>query len=339
MRWSRSRWRESPGAYSEAGLVEQPSAGAARPSWAGRSSTPSSETFGPAGTLGRDSMHDVVLVHRLRDALRFAEPATCPTTSARRRSQAITKDRSVMDRVRANREVHDLLRDGYRAEWPDDRGDKRSTPRSATSTSATRPKNDWLAASQVWVAGELHRRRTDVVLFVNGIPLVLAEFKEPNRPVKAAYDENLTDYRDTIPQLFVPNGFVILLQRLGGQGRLDLRAVGVLRRLEGHRRRRHPGRRRAGDRDPGHLRPRPAARPRRELRRLHRAARRADQGRGPQPPVPRRQRRDREPAPGPRRRATSGSACSGTPRGPARACRCCGSPRRCCARSRARGRS
>ncbi len=71
-------------------------------------------------------------------------------------------------------------------------------------------KNDWLAASQVWVAGDLHRRRADTVLFVNGIPLVLLEFKEPNRPVKAAYDENLTDYRDTIPQLFWPNGFVML---------------------------------------------------------------------------------------------------------------------------------
>ncbi|MEX2552773.1 MAG: DEAD/DEAH box helicase family protein, partial [Actinomycetota bacterium] len=44
----------------------------------------------------------------------------------------------------------------------------------------------------------------------NGIPLVLAEFKEINRPVKAAYDENLTDYRDTIPLFFVPNAFVIL---------------------------------------------------------------------------------------------------------------------------------
>jgi type I restriction enzyme, R subunit len=62
----------------------------------------------------------------------------------------------------------------------------------------------------VWVAGDLHRRRADTILFVNGIPLVLAEFKEPNRPVKAAYDENLIDYYDTIPQLFWPNGFVIL---------------------------------------------------------------------------------------------------------------------------------
>src|SRR5205814_9164803 len=67
-----------------------------------------------------------------------------------------------------------------------------------------------LAAAQVWVAGDLHRRRADVVLFVNGIPLVLAEFKELNRPVRAAYDENLTDYCDTIPQLFWPNAFVIL---------------------------------------------------------------------------------------------------------------------------------
>ena len=71
--------------------------------------------------------------------------------------------------------------------------------------------NDWLA-----VSADVGRRATctaaalDVVLFVNGIPLVLMEFKEPNRPVKAAYDENLTDYRDTIPQLFIPNGFVLL---------------------------------------------------------------------------------------------------------------------------------
>ncbi len=120
----------------------------------------------------------------------------------------MARGRSVMDRVRANREVHDLLRDGYRAEWLDDRGDTQfATVRFVDFADST--KNDWLAASQVWVAGDLHRRRTDVVLFVNGIPLALAEFKEPNRPAKAAFDENVTDYRDTIPALFVPNGFVI----------------------------------------------------------------------------------------------------------------------------------
>lgn len=166
-----------------------------------------SETFGASGTLGRDSMHEVVLVHRLRDAVGALNPVI-PEGVREEALAAMTRDRSVMERVRANREVHTLLRDGYRAEWTDERGDhKFGTVRFVDFLDAG--KNDWLAASQVWFAGDLHRRRTDVVLFVNGVPLVLAEFKEPNRPAKAAFDENVTDYRDTVPQLFIPNGFVI----------------------------------------------------------------------------------------------------------------------------------
>jgi len=195
-----------PGAYTEAGLVEEPSLQLlAELGWEVVNAW--SETFGSAGTLGRDSMHEVVLVHRLRDAIRVLNPDV-PDPVREEALQAVTKDRSVMNRVRANRDLHDLLRDGYRAEWTSDRGDQQfATVRLVDFLDPT--KNDWLAASQVWVAGELHRRRTDVVLFVNGIPLVLAEFKEPNRPARAAFDENVSDYRDTIPQLFVHNGFVI----------------------------------------------------------------------------------------------------------------------------------
>ena len=197
----------SSGGYSEDALVERPALDLLEElGWAVVSAW--SETFGPAGTLGRDSMRDVVLVHRLRDALNLLNPEV-PESVREEALDAIAKDRSLMDRVRANKDVYDLLRDGYRAEWTDERGDRQyTTVRYVDFHDSS--KNDWLAASQVWVAGELHRRRTDVVLFVNGIPLVLAEFKEPNRPVKAAFDENLTDYRSTIPQLFVPNGFVLL---------------------------------------------------------------------------------------------------------------------------------
>ncbi len=166
------------------------------------------ETFGPAGTLGRDSRRDVVLAYRLRDALRWLNPLV-PDPVREEALAALAKDRSLMDRVRANREVYDLVRDGYRAEWRDDTGDQQyATVQYLDFRDSA--KNDWLAASQVWVAGDLYRRRTDTVLFVNGIPLVLFEFKEPSRPVKTAYDKNLTDYRDTIPQLFVPNAFVLL---------------------------------------------------------------------------------------------------------------------------------
>ena len=167
------------------------------------------ETLGPQGTLGRDSQHDVVLTHRLRFAMRKLNDAEVPDSSINEAIEVLTKDRSVMDRVRANREVYDLLRDGYRAEWIDDNGDKHiETLRYLDLKDAA--NNDLLVVQQMWVKGNLHSRRLDVALFVNGVPLVLMEFKEPGVALKSAYDDNLTDYRDTIPQLFIPNCLVLL---------------------------------------------------------------------------------------------------------------------------------
>ncbi|WP_193117367.1 type I restriction endonuclease subunit R [Brachybacterium tyrofermentans] len=167
------------------------------------------ETLGAQGTLGRDSRRDVVLTHRLRVAMRQLNPERVPDTAIDEAIEVLTKDRSAMDRVRANREVHDLLRDGYRAEWADGRGDKQTEILRYLDL-RNPSNNDLLAVQQMWIKGELHSRRLDLALFVNGVPLVLMEFKEPGESVKAAYDNNLTDYRDTIPQLFIPNCFVLL---------------------------------------------------------------------------------------------------------------------------------
>ncbi|KRF19383.1 DEAD/DEAH box helicase [Nocardioides sp. Soil797] len=168
-----------------------------------------SETFGPEGTLGRESRRDVVLKHRLRAAMRGLNEERVPDSAIDEAIEVLAKDRSAMDRVRANREVHDLLRDGYRAEWTDERGAKQvGILRFLDMASPT--TNDLLAVQQLWVKGNLYSRRLDVALFVNGIPLVLMEFKEPNESVQSAFDNNLTDYRDTIPQLFIPNCFVLL---------------------------------------------------------------------------------------------------------------------------------
>lgn len=167
------------------------------------------ETLGAEGTLGRDSQHDVILTHRLGFAIRKLNSEDLPDRSISEAIEALTKDRSVMDKVRANREVYDLLRDGYQAEWLDRNGDKRIELIRYLDLRDPM-NNDLLAVQQMWVKGPLHSRRLDVALFVNGVPLVMLEFKEPNAPVKSAYDDNLTDYRDTIPQLFMPNCFVLL---------------------------------------------------------------------------------------------------------------------------------
>jgi type I restriction enzyme R subunit len=197
----------SPERFSEDELVEQPAVELlAELGW--ETVNAREESLGPGGTLGRSSRRDVVLEHRLLPALRALNP-DAPDAAIEEAAATLSRDRSLLEPTRANREVYDLLRDGYLATWRDDRGEER-TARIAYVDWRDPARNDWLGANQVWIAGDLHTRRVDLVLFVNGIPLVLAEFKEPGRSVRAAYDENFTDYRDTIPQLFWPNAFVIL---------------------------------------------------------------------------------------------------------------------------------
>ncbi len=167
-----------------------------------------SEVLGPGGILGRDSQHEAFLTHRLRDALTVLNPAV-PEPIREEALAEITRDRSLMLPVRANQEIHELLRDGHRAEWVDASGDEQFAVVRYIDLHDS-AKNDWLAVNQFWLKGELHTRRADAVLFVNGIPLVLLEFKGASIAVEDGYFKNITDYRDTIPQLFVPNGFVIV---------------------------------------------------------------------------------------------------------------------------------
>jgi type I restriction enzyme R subunit len=166
------------------------------------------ETFGRGGTLERDSEDQVYLAHRLKYAVEELNPGI-PAEAREDAVEELMRDRSVMDPVRASKEVYDLIRDGYHATWRD-KDDQPAEGLVRFIDFRHVADNDFLASNQVWVAGELHRKRPDAILFVNGIPLVLMEFKEPGKPVKNAFDDNLTDYHDTIPQLFIPLGFVLL---------------------------------------------------------------------------------------------------------------------------------
>lgn len=95
--------------------------------------------------------------------------------------------------------------------------------------------NHFLVASQVWIDGVLHRRRPDTIGFVNGLPLLLAEWKGPACPLAEAYDNNLRDYRDTIGHLFPANGFVILsngLEAVMGAAHAPYEVFAPWKRLE-----------------------------------------------------------------------------------------------------------
>ena len=71
-------------------------------------------------------------------------------------------------------------------------------------------ENRYLAVTQLWIKGERGFRRPDVLLYVNGLPLVFIELKNSNVKLKNAFDDNLTNYKNEIPQLFLTNAFCVL---------------------------------------------------------------------------------------------------------------------------------
>lgn len=156
----------------------------------------------------RETQNDVVLVARLRPALERLNPGV-PPEAIQQAIETLTQDRSKMIREEANREVYQLLKDGFKADVKDARGHwDKETIRFIDWRDHTR--NDFFLASEYWVAGDMYVRRCDLVGFVNGIPLFLSELKASHKQLENAYQDNLRDYRNTIPQLFDFNAFVML---------------------------------------------------------------------------------------------------------------------------------
>ena len=161
-----------------------------------------------ANILRRETHSDVVLVPRLRAALQRLNP-TLSSEAIKLAIEELTRPRDVLSLVNANREVYRLLKDGVRVRLRDAEGEE-SVETVCVIDWETPTNNDFLLVSQLWVTGQVHTRRPDVVGFVNGLPLVLCEFKASHKPIEDAFNDNVTDYKDTIPQLFWYNALIIL---------------------------------------------------------------------------------------------------------------------------------
>ena len=167
------------------------------------------ETFGEHGSEGRESEHQVILTRRLRAALQRLNPGL-PDAAYAQAIEQIRAERSTQLAVNANRELYRLLKDGVKVSLPDAHGGQETVTLRVIDWS-TPDNNEFFLASQMWVAGDMYRRRCDLLGFVNGLPLVFIELKKPSVPLKSAFDDNLRDYRgQSIPQLFHPNAFILL---------------------------------------------------------------------------------------------------------------------------------
>ena len=142
------------------------------------------EEPGAKNPTGRLSFREVILPARLRAALHRLNPAL-PGEALQQAEAKLTEDRSVMLPIVANREVYRLLRDGVAVEFRQPDGSlKPDRVRLVDWTNAT--DNDFFLASQTWITSELYKRRPDAIGFVNGIPLLLCEWKAPTQPVQGS---------------------------------------------------------------------------------------------------------------------------------------------------------
>ena len=122
--------------------------------------------------------------------------------------------------VEENRRLHQLMVDGVDVDITRDDGST-GTDKAKLIDFDNPSNNDWVAVNQFTVIEAGHNRRPDVVLFVNGLPLVVIELKNPvdeNATIDDAYNQ-LQTYKDEIPSLFRTNGLLItsdgLLARVG----------------------------------------------------------------------------------------------------------------------------
>ena len=159
-------------------------------------------------TLGRETTADVVLVPKLRAALKKLNPDIA-CDAIRLAIEELTKDRSAMSLAQANREIYKLLKDGVRVSFQDDDGNEANETLRVIDWNEPK-NNDFFLASQFWVTGEHLQAAGDLVGFVNGLPLIFIELKKSHRRLEHAYKNNLKDYKSTIPQLFWYNAIIIL---------------------------------------------------------------------------------------------------------------------------------
>lgn len=156
----------------------------------------------------RSSKSDVILFDILNERVKSLNKGI-PQSALDDAVARLTARRYSMSPILANKEVYEQIRDGVQVDYENAKGKKERA--WVKIIDFNNPgTNDFLAVTQLWIKGERYFRRPDILLYVNGIPLVFIELKNSNIPLKNAYDDNLINYRRDIPLLFQFNAICLL---------------------------------------------------------------------------------------------------------------------------------
>ncbi|MDO4948826.1 MAG: type I restriction endonuclease subunit R [Bacteroidales bacterium] len=167
-----------------------------------------SEVLGEQGTLGRKTQSEVILTRHLRMALKRLNA----WMNDKQLAEAIERMTSYMSSqtlMQINEEKYQYLRDGVPVTRTKPNGET-ETVRARVIDFANVDSNEFIAVRELWIKGPIHKRRADVVCYVNGLPLIFIELKNHDQDIQNAYTDNYRDYLDTIPHLFHHNAMIML---------------------------------------------------------------------------------------------------------------------------------
>lgn len=156
----------------------------------------------------RANYAQVILTFRLREAIRRLNPNVPSATREDALKQVL--DLGIPALLSANRHFHQLLVGGVPVEYQEDGQTRGDRVRLMDWGNAS--QNEWLAVNQFSIKGPHHTRRPDIILFVNGLPLVLIELKNPadlHADVWKAFDQIQT-YKEQIADVFHTNEVLVI---------------------------------------------------------------------------------------------------------------------------------
>lgn len=173
----------------------------------------------------RSNYQEVLLINRLRKAINQLN-SNIPT-SAREDALKQVCDLNTPILLSANRCLHNFLVNGVPVEYQlgnETRGDLVQLIDFENPSN-----NEWLAVNQFSVKGEKNTRRPDIILFINGLPLVLIELKNPadeNADIFKAFNQIQT-YKEDIPEIFKYNEVLVISD--GTQARMGSLSANIER--------------------------------------------------------------------------------------------------------------